>query len=262
MEKTFDTVDLKIAETEFFLRQLALVYTEFDLFRWYFSAFLSASRAVTLALQQFKELTGFDEWYAPHQRRLKENDLARFFLKQRNDHVHGGQYPVGYASFYDGVAEYYFDKDCFAGDNQIKVKVVDAARDYFADLLRIVYDCYVTLGMQIDPQQYYTKENYAKLGKTINQAECELWGWIRTSLIDEGYTEDDRWHELRGHVDECKINHLFYSYLGKITLHPLEPEHYKDFAFTPEDSGWIHVPAGFKSLEEYWSNMDITSPGL
>lgn len=80
------------------------------------------------------------------------------------------------------------------------------------------------------------------------------------SLIDEGLTEDDRWHELRGHVKECKVNNLFYSYLGKVTPQPKEPEHYEDFAFTPDDKGWVKVPAGFKSREDYWKQYTERTP--
>jgi hypothetical protein len=80
------------------------------------------------------------------------------------------------------------------------------------------------------------------------------------SLKEDGYDEDDRWHELRSRVGECQINHLFYSYLGRITPQPTEPEHYADFAYSAEENGWIHVPAGFKSLEEYQRQFDIHPP--
>src|SRR5881394_41239 len=60
------------------------------LFNSYLSAFLSACRTITLALQQFKHIPRFSEWYEPHRDRLKSDPLARFFLKTRNLHVHGG----------------------------------------------------------------------------------------------------------------------------------------------------------------------------
>jgi len=88
--------------------------------------------------------------------------------------------------------------------------------------------------------------------RDIDAAECEVWGWVRTSLIEEGYDEDDRWSELRARVGSCSINNLFYSYLGKVTPQPVEPDHFADFAYTPEDKGWVYAPAGFKSAEEYW----------
>lgn len=115
-------------------------------------------------------------------------------------------------------------------------------------LLEIVHDCYVHLGIQIDPQQYYSKENYSG---TIDDAELEVCRWVCESLIEEGFDEDARWNELRGRVAECKINHLFFGYLGKSTPEPIMPEHYDDFAYTPEERGWLYPPAGFNSPDEF-----------
>ena len=47
--------------------------------------------------------------------------------------------------------------------------------------------------------------------------------------IEKVWNDDDRWPELRAHVEESKINHLFYSYLRKPTPQPIEPENFKDF---------------------------------
>lgn len=254
MQHTFDVVDQKIAEAEFFLRKMAEAGCNMLEFQFYLSAYLAASRTSTLALQQFNHLPGFEAWYSSHRQTLKLSTLAKFFLDARNSHLHGGPYPVDGGMFAGGKATYRFsakitDAPVPAAD------VLSACRSYFLLLLDIVYDCYVQLGRFIDPQQYYTKENFARLSRTIDDAEVEIWGWIRTSLIDEGFDPDDRWHELRGKVGECGINHLFYSYLGKVTPQPEEPEHYADFAFTPEELGWLHVPAGYSSIEEYLQEL-------
>ena len=247
MNHTFDTVDEKLAETEFFLRKMAEAGSEMFAFNCYLSAFLSASRTCTLALQQFKDIPGFSEWYEPHRERLKASETARFFLDARNRHVHGGPYPVAGERFYKGTAKYRFAPSPETG-HEPNEDILTTCRDYFVVLLEIVYDCYLELGVHIDPQQYYTKENY---GKSIDVAETEVCGWVCESLIEEGLDDDARWHELRGHVTECKINHLFFSYLGKTTPEPLMPEEYEDFAYTPEEKGWLHTPAGFISLEDY-----------
>jgi hypothetical protein len=252
MGHTFDTVDEKVGETEFFLRKMSEVSLKAFELNCYLSAYLSAARTTTLALQQFKHLPGFDEWYKPHSNRLKENPLAKFFLKARNDHVHGGPYPVSGSSSHKGKTNYLFTKSDDAKVCEPQV-VVSACFDYFVLLLEIVYDCYVQLGIHIDPQQYYTKEHFATMGWDIEQAESEIHGWVCTSLIEEGFDEDDRWHELRARVGKCKINHLFYSYLEKVTPQPTEPEHFQDFEYTPEEKGWTHPPAGFESIEAYRS---------
>jgi hypothetical protein len=256
MEHTFDTVDEKVAEAEFFLGKMAEIQLDMFGFKCYLSAYLSASRTTTLALQHFKHVPGFEEWYAGQQQRLKADPLAKFILDARNAHVHGGPYPLSGGRFSQGEAQYFFARVPDAR-YQPAEDVVSCCRQHFVTLLEVVYDCYCELGVHIDPQQYYTKEHFASNGRSIDDAETEVWGWVRTSLIEEGFDEDARWHELRSRVSECKINHLFYSYLGKPTPQPLLPDEYLDFEYGPEDKGWIHTPAGFKSMEEYHRHAGI-----
>lgn len=249
MDHTFDTVDEKIAEAELFLQMMADTGFDPPTFNSYLSAFLSACRTITLALQQFTHIPGFEEWYEPHRNRLKEDRLAKFFLEARNSHLHGGPSIAPSATIVGEDVRYFFRKA--KKSYTPKADVVTVCRNYFISLLEIGYDCYVKLGVHIDPQQYFTKEHFATLGRDIDCAEGELYGWIMQSLIDEGWDEDERWDELRGHVEDCKINKLFCSYLGKPIPQPIVPEHFEDFAFTPEDKGWTHIPAGFSSVKEY-----------
>lgn len=251
MEHTFDTVDHKTAEAELFLAAMAKAGTDIFAFQCYLSAYLSASRTTTLALQQFKDIPNFESWYLSHRERLQSDPVAKYLLDLRNDHVHGGPYPIRGGTFHGDKAEYFFD-DRLGIPALEHQDIVSVCRQHFVTLLEIVLDCYVVLGSEIDPQQYFTKEHFTAMGRGVLQAECEVWGFERSSLSEEGYDEDARWHELRGHVSGCKINHLFYGYLGKTTPQPAEPEEYADFAFTPEDNGWLHVPAGFGALEDYW----------
>ncbi len=99
-ENTFDTVDHKIAEVEFFLRRL-LHPSSFE-FNCYFSAYLSAARSVTLALQRFLDIDGMREWYEQRRETLKDDPLARTFKILRDDHVHGDRYPASGSWRYDG----------------------------------------------------------------------------------------------------------------------------------------------------------------
>lgn len=251
MTTSFDTVDEKIAEAEFFLGKMVEAESDWFEFRCHLSAFLSASRTVTLALQRFSHVPGFADWYESHRESLKADPLAKFILEKRNDHVHGGPNPVAGGRFRDGAVTYTFRQD---GDFEPD-DVVSSCRAHFVHLLRIVYDCYVVLGVHIDPQQYFTREHFETMGKTIDHAEVEVWGWVMTSLIEEGFNEDDRWHELRGQVGECQINHLFQGYLGKVTPQPAIPDRIRDFDFTYEDRGWVYVPPGFDSIEEYTTSL-------
>lgn len=254
MNHNFDIVEQKISETEFFLRKMVEAGADYFAFQCFLSAYLAAARTSTLALQQFKHLDGFHDWYVKHQQRLKSNQLAKFFLDLRNEHLHGGPYPVAGGMFSNGKATYHFPKSGKSSDFQ-PADIVAACRNYFIGILEVIYDCYLVLGTQIDPQQHYTKEHFATQGRTIDDAEIEVCGWICTSFIEEGLEVDDRWRELRGQVGECTINHLFNSYLGRVTPQPNEPEHYRDFDFTPEERGWIHVPAGYSSIEEYLGKL-------
>lgn len=261
LDKTFDTVDEKLAETEFFLRQMASVGTDEFAFKCFLSAYLAAARTATLALQRFSQIPGFPSWYRPHQARLKADPLAKFMFDARNDHLHGAPYPIAGASFHRSGARYYFSALKGTGEPP-KEDILTVCREHLVNLLDIGLDCYASLGIHIDPQQHYTKEHFESTGRDIEHAECEVFGWVCESLAEEGLTEDDRWHELRGHVSECKINDLFYNYLGKTTPPPNEPEHFEDFAFTPDDQGWVAIPVGFKSREAYWEQYpDRRPPG-
>jgi hypothetical protein len=258
-DNTWDTVDGKIAEAELFLRLMANEASDTFEFGCYLSAYLSAARTATLAMQHFAHIPGCSPWYESQQTKLKVNALAKFMLNVRNEHVHGGPYPIANGVIQHGQCEYYFSR-LKTAEMPPSDDILTACREHLVTLLEVALDAYRQLGVHIDPQQHFTKEYFANLGRTINDAEIEVWGWVCESLIKEGLDEDDRWRELRCHVGKCQINHLFYSYLGKTTPAPLEPEHFADFDFSPEESGWVVPPAGFKSREEYISLYPTRRP--
>ncbi|WP_141456084.1 hypothetical protein [Pseudoxanthomonas sp. z9] len=254
-DHNWDAVDHKVAEAEFFLARL-FKSSAFE-FNCYLSAYLSASRSVTFAIQRFLHIPGFSDWYEQHRSNLKENSLAKTFLDLRNDHVHGGMYPVsGIRS--DRERSVKFWKDTESG---LEIDdLASMAREHFLCLLEIVYDAYVDFGKYIDPQQYYTHETFSSEGRGIDDAEVEVHGWICEHLINEEYSEEDRWRELRSNLDECQINYLFYSYLGKPTPLPKLPDYLQEIEPTAEDRGWTHIPAGFASMEDYWSTYPSRKP--
>lgn len=256
---TFDTVDGKLAEAEFFLQRMAATGMDGFAFRCYLSAFLAAGRTTTLALQHFSHISGFEDWYRAQQARLRADRVARFILEARNEHLHGGPYPIAGASFHGDTSAYFFSESGKLDDLSDQ-DIVAVCRNHIITLMEFVLDCYEKIGAEMDPQQYFTRENFAKAGRSIDDAELEVHGWIMQSLIEEGLDEDNRWHELRGHVDECHINHLFYSYLGKATPQPNEPEHYADFEDSPDDRGWVLVPAGFRTREDFLKQYPANAP--
>lgn len=244
----FEIVDKKISEVEFFLAKMIEAGSNWEHFQFYLSAYLSASRTTTLAIQRFVEIPGFDNWYKKQRDALKKDPIAKFMLDTRNAHVHGDTYPISGAKFYQGISEYNFVTN---GKFTPSADIVSLCRLHFINLLKIIYDGYVKLGVHIDPQQFYTKEHFASLNKTIDDAEIEVRGWIMESYIAEGFNDDDRWFELRSYVGECSINHLFYGYLNKVTPQPILPDYLGELIDSYEDLGWLHIPAGFSSLEDY-----------
>jgi len=56
-----------------------------DAFCNYLKAAIVFARSVTFHLQkEFANRPGFSEWYAEYQKSLKQNQLGRFLLEQRN----------------------------------------------------------------------------------------------------------------------------------------------------------------------------------
>ena len=256
MATSFDTVDWKIAETEFFLGKMREVRCELSDINFYFSAFLSAARTSTLALQQFKRVPGFEAWYRSHRDRLAADPLAKRFLDLRNDHVHGGSYPIGSGCSNKGKPLFFLGTDGIVlFPNSDAEDVVSMSERYFVLLLDVVYDCYVKLGVHIDPQQHYTKEHFDSVGRLIDDAELELFGLCCPQTVAQEYPEDQRWHYVRSRVGCCGINHIFDRYLGRTTPAPLEPEGNSAAAKPDKKSGWIHIPEGFASVEDFLSSL-------
>jgi hypothetical protein len=86
----------------------------------------------------------------------KADAMAKFILEARNEHLHGGPYPIASGMFHEGRAEYRFAKP--ARTSRIPpVDIVTVCRDHLVVLLEIALDAYAQLGVHIDPQQHYTK---------------------------------------------------------------------------------------------------------
>jgi hypothetical protein len=183
MSRSFQIVEQKVDESEFFLKKILEASYNFNLeeAQYYLSAFLSASRSITFCIQaSISKLPNFDNWYSVHQDRLKENDLAKYFLFARNHSQKVGFYPIGGGyTILDSNGKkrlaftftYFYPED----DKIIpKYEVIAACKEYFTMLLKIVQDCYQNYGADIDPDQYYTLETMKKLNLTIEDFEEEL----------------------------------------------------------------------------------------
>ncbi|WP_061332635.1 hypothetical protein [Marinobacter excellens] len=244
---SFDDVEEKVLESEFFLGKMVESARNWSEFRFYISAYLSAARSITFALQRLKDIPGLDAWYQSHRKALSKNPIARFLLGARNNNVHGGGIPIASAAYSQNGAVYRFSEH----DNRNPDDVLACCRLHFIELLKVVLDCYFKLGVHIDAQQYFTREHFDSMGLSIDDAEVEIWGWVMTSYIEEGLNKDERWYELRGQVSGSKLNHLFLGYLNKVTPQPNQPDYINDFEFSYDDRGWNHIPVGFVSEGDY-----------
>lgn len=82
--RSFQVVEDKIYESDFFLDKLnnGLFFEA----RYYLSAFLFSSRSITFAIQaSLSVVNGFEEWYQEKQEQMRNNSLARFFVRARNE---------------------------------------------------------------------------------------------------------------------------------------------------------------------------------
>jgi hypothetical protein len=180
MHRSFDNVDFKVAETEYFLRRLRAhdcVFPEID---FILSAYASAARSITLSLKAvLGEAEGFASWYALHEARLRADPVARYFLELRNYTQKTGATVVNRSRSSEKLKELlalqllgkskHVGKKTWFGDSgealpaAPEMEVGEAALAHFRTLLEIVYQCYVDFGPVIDPQQHYTPEHYARI---------------------------------------------------------------------------------------------------
>lgn len=223
--RSFGLVDYKVQEAEYFLLELQRVGRDLDFRAVQFtaSAFVSATRSITFAIQSsLKGHPEFDSWYEAHQDAMRKDPLSRFFHKFRTVTQHIGENVVG-AGVHGNEGTFYFFTPCEDLRDVPELDVLSACEAYFVSTLSVVYDCYVHFGSVVDGQQYFTKENFERLGKTIEDAEVELGflrGWTNISDPDN---ESRRWHALRRHADGCLIGEQFQRWLQKPVPRPEPP---------------------------------------
>jgi len=219
--RSFSLVDHKVAEAEFFLSKLRECDRNFFAVRCYVSAFAASARTVTFALQSvLSDAPGFEEWYRPHQERLKENRLARFFHEFRriNQHIGDNLVTSGFSAIGER-ARFWFGPTPDVSDAPDE-DVETACEQYFKMILVLVLECYQHFGPLIDAHQRYTAQYFESQGRTIEDAEEEV-GFPR-GWTDNGdpAAVDYRWQALRSSLSGCEINHIFTEYLGAQTTVP------------------------------------------
>ena len=185
--KSFDLVDDKLAEADFFLEKLRNSSTDLFAARCYFSAFVSAARSVTFALQGVmkSQVNGFDEWYERKQDQLRQDPLARFFHDARTEVQHFGLNAVnaGRLETVEGKArvKLYFGSTTpgIPLKNAPSCDVVTACTRYLTSIVSLIHDCYEDFGSAIDPRsisQRKTSKNSVAPSRTLKKMllACEV----------------------------------------------------------------------------------------
>ena len=226
MAQSFEVVEAKLREAEFFLNQLSgSSRLSFDA-QCYFSAFVSAARSVTDALRAtMSGIADFEQWYRGVQAGLKADPLVPLFVEIRNNSVHRGLNPLNRVTL-DHLREDLFDQmhqrershvlvlpDAHSDTSTVLADAVQASRLYFVSLVNAVFECYDRFKCVVDPQWYFTRENFSAMGKTFEDAVSEL--GLPSVWASCAPSEDGGWRALRSQQPSCQINHLFRKYVGK-----------------------------------------------
>jgi hypothetical protein len=233
MSSSFGVVEDKVREAEFFLTQLRNTSRLSFEAGCYFSAFVSASRSVTFAMQtSLKGVPGFKDWYHSAQKQLKTDPLAPFFVEIRNEMVHTGANPLNRVSL-DHLREDLTRQlhgscrghvlvlpDAQRRDSTILVDAVEACEQYFTSLVSVVYECYSEFKTVVDGRWYFTEANFSSMGKTFEDAVIELGFPPTWAACAPGGPE--AWRVIRSQQPACLVNDLFDRFLGKTIPDPDE----------------------------------------
>lgn len=231
MAYCFGVVEEKLQEAEFFLGLLGGAARHSFAGRCYFSAFVSAARSVTFALQfSMNGIDGFAEWYASAQEVLRADPLAPHFVEIRNDLQKKGlncldEVPVSH------LPEHLLQQ--FTGESRAPVLLVpsggrgsspmltdalEASRSYFRLLVSLVFDAYVGFKTSVDPRWYYTQAHFEALHQTLEDALAEL--GVPPDWTAGAPRPADAWRALRAQQPPCALNEVFERHPGKRVVDP------------------------------------------
>jgi hypothetical protein len=226
MSQSFGIAEEKLREAEFFLDELCKTKRLSFQARCFFSAFASAARSVTLALQAtMSDVDGFSDWYEQAQARLKLDPLARFFVEIRNDSIHKGLNPL------DRVTMEHLREDLSlqlrrrapshvvvlpdqrAENGTVLADADQISSEYFKSLVAVVLDCYERFRSVVDPRWHLTRDNFQAMNKSFEDAVEEL-GFPRiwASFVSN---ETEGWRMLRSQQPACLVNDIFLRYAGR-----------------------------------------------
>ena len=230
MTRSFGLVEDKLREAEYFFDLLSKTSRHSQEARYCFSAFVSAARSVTFALQAcLSDVEGFKGWYVTAQETLKSDPLAPHFVEFRNKSQKTGESPIGrvghanlrryLAAQLNGTAPTHA---LVHPSTEQLIDVVESCDSYLTSVTQVVYDCYVKFRTIVDPQWYFTHEAFQASGKTFADAVQEM--GYPASWADAAPRENDPWSSLSRLNPSCAINDLFQARLGQTVTGPYDSE--------------------------------------
>jgi hypothetical protein len=216
----FHIVARKVGEADYFLGKLKEVHGYYDEFSYILSAFASAARSITFALQAvMTRYPGFDSWYVSHQEKLKANGLAKYFVNLRNYTQKVGETPISHTgTIRDGKinhVSYFVDIDDLKGAPS--GEVTKLAEEYFVEVLKVVEKCYRDFWVYADPRAIFTEEGLALLGWVIEDIE-EAVGLPRGYTDIPYHGEDKSFQRLRLLAREFQGDEMMEEYFVKYGL--------------------------------------------
>ena len=231
MSDSFGVVEDKLREAEFFLGCLRnSSYLSFE-GRCFFSAFVSAARSVTFAMQaSLKGVGDFEQWYDRVRTSLKTDHLAPYFVEIRNDVVHKGRNPLDMVTVehlsdhlsrqfgLHGRQHVIIVPDPHRSNRTVLADATQACTDYFISLVSIIFDCYERFKTVVDSRWYFTEDNFRSMDRTFEDALTDLGfpsDWGSGIPIDA-----DAWRVLRRQQSPCQINDIFWKYLHRTIADP------------------------------------------
>jgi hypothetical protein len=167
----------------------------------------------------------FEPWYQGVQAKLTADPLAPFFVEIRNVSIHKGLNPL------NQVTVDHLHEDLFQQMRQhnrghvlvlpavdskkptVLVDAVEASTTYFISLVTLIFECYDRFRCVVDPQWYFTRDNFTAMGKTFENAVVELGLPSEWALCAPA--GDNGWRVLRLQQSPCQINDLFRKYIGR-----------------------------------------------
>ena len=185
MRYPFWLIDGKLCEADFFLEKMRTA-PDLDEARYYFSAFLSATRSVTFAVQKcLRGLGDFDTWYKERQAELAAHPMAKYFHTVRNESIHEGLNPLEqHVKGTGGIIA----SDFYLREGAPERNVVVACRSYMSILVRIAGTAYQRFWTSVDLPAELTPENLAARRQTIEDIEEEFGyprGWSASRPLGE-----------------------------------------------------------------------------